>query len=275
MYTGNYEDEENMSPVYPTRAADLSVADLVAESKTKTVFMDMEFAESDDEDDEDFSGSNSDCSDDDDSEASNTIEGEDSDEEDDDDEDQDMEDDENDEDVTGFMTICGFESEDEAELQANEEAEADDHVYILKANQEKDIEPADYKTKVPHAMFTSVGVFLMALRLGVPPLQVLAHERFYRSMEKMLLPGVLVANPLPGDIPAVIDRVYSTPELVSTILADSCATFIQANYENDDLRAGIEPILAKHSGLAVKVLHRYMDYTKSKYWRLRDGPGCD
>ncbi|KAL2142003.1 hypothetical protein VTI28DRAFT_1693 [Corynascus sepedonium] len=48
----------------------------------------------------------------------------------------------------------------------------------------EDGDPGEYMTELPHSMFTSVRVYAVADMFGVPALQVLARNRFYKTIEK-------------------------------------------------------------------------------------------
>lgn len=48
----------------------------------------------------------------------------------------------------------------------------------------EDGDSGEYMTELPHAMFTSVRVYAVADMFGVPALQVLARNRFYKTIEE-------------------------------------------------------------------------------------------
>ncbi|KAK3317658.1 hypothetical protein B0T19DRAFT_405337 [Cercophora scortea] len=244
LYTGNYEDEEYPNAETVADAATLSAQE--AEEELQAAWLcvgtgglvhdeahtlDLDWRQSRDSDTEgDGEGAGDD-------ELDFSTEGE-------------------GEDVESNARIAGKGLVENGQEEADEEEEEEDDDTAdetMDTTEIADDMEDGYIIDTPHAMFTSMAVYDMADKFGIPPLKLLAQERFFRSVERHVL------SP---DFPAVVDMLF-TESQTAPGLKEICARFIHLLYENAEFRETMDPLIAKHPELALGVLNNYRLATKS------------
>jgi len=164
--------------------------------------------------------------------------------------------DENDENDGDYVPEEDGEDEDEeqSEIEYNDFDESSGDYYA--ANLAKCTEggpPLVHQTDWPHNLFTSLRVYVMADKFGVPALKLLARERFYRTAERIYTTC--------EDFPAVVDEMYrSTPPTDVAMREIACRLIANQYSEEKALRERIVPVMLEHGDLAVGVLHYFTLY---------------
>jgi hypothetical protein len=121
-----------------------------------------------------------------------------------------------------------------------------------------------HRTDWPHSLFTSLRVYIMADKFGVPALKLLARERFYRVAEKIYTTC--------EDFPAVVDEMYrSTPPTDVAMREIPCRLIANQYCGEKALRERIVPVMREHGDLAVGVLHYVMVF----FWGFDPPPSKD
>jgi hypothetical protein len=119
-----------------------------------------------------------------------------------------------------------------------------------------------YVTTLPHAMFTSVGVYAMADMFCVPGLKALARNRFYRAVEKH------IDSP---DFPDVVDQVFRTTAPDDWTLKEICVLFIRAICFGErwgmDLMAALQPVFCRHED----IVQRMQSLPELEGWYFEEG----
>jgi hypothetical protein len=140
------------------------------------------------------------------------------------------------------------EDEEQSEIEYNDfdESGGDDYAPNLGASPQ-----VVHRTDWPHNLFTSLRVYVMADKFGVPALKLLARERFYRTAETIYTTC--------EDFPAVVDEMYhSTPPTDVAMREIPCRLIANQYCEEKALRERIVPVMREHADLAVGVLHYMM-----------------
>ncbi|KAK3291160.1 uncharacterized protein B0H64DRAFT_43488 [Chaetomium fimeti] len=111
-----------------------------------------------------------------------------------------------------------------------------------------DKDPEGYLTELPHAMLTSVRVYAMADMFCVPALKVLARNRFYKAVEGHIEPF---------DFADVVDEVFETTAPDDWALKDICVLFIRARcfgpHKDATLMEALQPIFTNHEDLLERI----------------------
>jgi hypothetical protein len=137
-------------------------------------------------------------------------------------------------------------SSDKDEDDEDDGMDGDFPLADLKSGHNQLLYPSDdgYITALPHAMFTSVRVYVMADMFCVPALKLLARNRFYRAVE-------MYADS--ADFPDVVDEVFETTAPDDWVLKEICVLFIRARclgIEGDkDLMVALQPVICRHEDI--------------------------
>ncbi|KAK3312783.1 hypothetical protein B0H66DRAFT_568894 [Apodospora peruviana] len=116
----------------------------------------------------------------------------------------------------------------------------------------------------PHAMSTSLQVYISADVLGIPSLKLLAKERFYDSVQKQIVSSS-------ANFVSVVDEIYSMDsELDLSILEEICVAFMITLHECEGGWELTAPILSKHAELSMSML-RFTYSDVSTNYMLKDG----
>ncbi|OKP10402.1 hypothetical protein PENSUB_4191 [Penicillium subrubescens] len=134
--------------------------------------------------------------------------------------------------------------ESPAKHQASEPLEYDSD--FSHASLDKCIHEDNYLVKYPIGLFTSLRMYLIADKYGVPALKLLAGQRFIRT--------AILHWTTYEDFPAVIDELFS-----STPSSDRLRHFIYSLIAEDyrsqaSLRERLRPLVEKHVGFAIGLL---------------------
>ena len=143
---------------------------------------------------------------------------------------------------------------EQSEIEYNDfdESGGDDYYNLTKGTEGASSEVV-YLVDWPHSLFTSLRVYIMADKFGVPALKLLARERFYRTAEKIYTTC--------EDFPAVVDEMYrSTPSTDIAMREIPCRLIANQYCEDKALRERIVPVMREHGDLAVGVLHYMMAF---------------
>jgi hypothetical protein len=165
-------------------------------------------------------------------------------------------DDENDENDGDYVPEEDGEDEDkeQSEIEYNDfdESGGDDYYNLTKGTEGTSSQEV-YLVDWPHSLFTSLRVYIMADKFGVPALKLLARERFYRTAEKIYTTC--------EDFPAVVDEMYrSTPPTDIAMREIACRLIANQYWEDKALRGRIVTVMREHGVLAVGVLHYMMAF---------------
>jgi hypothetical protein len=106
------------------------------------------------------------------------------------------------------------------------------------------------KADHPLSLFVSLRVYLMADRYGVPPLKLLALDRFYRTAECFWMSF--------EDFPSVVDEIYTSTPDTDIAMREIVCRLVANDYWNKDAQERMSPIMRKHGDFAVGVLHYMM-----------------
>jgi hypothetical protein len=153
------------------------------------------------------------------------------------------------------------EDKEQSEIEYNDfdESGGDDYAANLAGPS-----PQVHQTDWPHNLFTSLRVYVMADKFGVPALKLLARERFYRTAERTYTTC--------EDFPAVVDEMYRSTPPTDVAMREIPCRLIANQYSKDKaLREKIVPIMREHGDLAVGVLHYMMVF----FWGFGPYPSKD
>ncbi|KAH6843420.1 hypothetical protein B0I37DRAFT_217667 [Chaetomium sp. MPI-CAGE-AT-0009] len=141
--------------------------------------------------------------------------------------------------------ICGdaYSSDGEEYFVEGEIEEADEG---LDEGLQED--PDGYLTELPHAMLTSVRMYAIADMFCAPALKVLARNRFYKAVELHMDSF---------DFPDVVDEVFETTAPDDWALKDICVLLIRARCfgprPDVGLLEALQPIFSKHDDFLQRI----------------------
>jgi hypothetical protein len=155
---------------------------------------------------------------------------------------------------------------EQSEIEYNDfdESGGDDYYNNLTKGTEGASSQVVHLVDWPHSLFTSLRVYVMADKFGVPALKLLARERFYRTAEKIYTTC--------EDFPAVVDEMYrSTPPTDIAMREIPCRLIANQYCGDQALRQRMVPVMREHGDLAVGVLHYMMAF----FWGFGPSPSKD
>ncbi|KAI1303297.1 hypothetical protein F5Y03DRAFT_396014 [Xylaria venustula] len=153
--------------------------------------------------------------------------------------------------------------------ESSKDRELDEH------KEDEDVDNRRVRTFQGHNLFDSLSVYCLALWFDIPPLKLLARDRFYRTAEKVLMYRTNVGNDEEAkwwthdhqriyqsklvkavfdDFPQAVRALYGTVPTFDTTMRAIPPILIAAGYNNDEFRNHVKPLLEEYPDLALAVV---------------------
>jgi hypothetical protein len=95
----------------------------------------------------------------------------------------------------------------------------------------------------------------MADKYNVPPVKLLARDRFYRTAESFW-------NPF-EEFPSIVDEIYTSTPDTDLAIREIVCRLVANDYWNKDVQKRMTTIMRKHGEFAVGVLDYMMEFWRS------------